>query len=52
MKLGEENLTDTVNRIRTQTAILKNVGIVVLGGVFMWIALGIFSLQQQITSNL
>ena len=52
MKLGEENLDDTVKLIQNQTAILKNVGIVVLGGVFAWIAIGIFSLQQQITSNL
>lgn len=52
MKLGRENLEETITRIQAQSAILRNAGIVILGGVFMWIAAGIFSLQQMITSGL
>ncbi len=52
MKIGQENLHDTVNRIKGQTQIMRNGGIVLMGGVFIWIYLGLFSLQQQITSHL
>ena len=52
MKLGKENLEDTVTRIQAQANILRNVGIILLGGVFSWIAVGIFSLQNQISSGM
>ncbi len=52
MKLGVENLSETVERIQKQTQIMKNAGIIFMGGVFAWIAIGIFSLQSQITSHL
>lgn len=51
-KLGTEWLEDSVQKIETQTGILRNVAFIVLGGVFAWIASGIFSLQQQITNSL
>lgn len=51
-KLGTEWLEDSVQKIERQTGILRNISFVVLGGVFAWIATGIFSLQQQITNSL
>lgn len=51
-RLGTEWLTESVEKIEIQTAFLKNIGFLVLGGTFMWIYGGIFSLQQQITSTL
>ena len=51
-KLGTEWLTESVEKIEIQTAFLKNIGFLVLGGTFMWIYGGIFSLQQQITNTL
>lgn len=51
-KLGTEWLEDSVQKIERQTGILRNVSFVILGGVFAWIAMGIFSLQQQITNSL
>jgi type II secretory pathway component PulF len=50
--LGAEWMDESVERIEGQTGILKNVALVMMGGVFMWIASGIFSLQQQIASGL
>lgn len=50
--VGTEWLADSVGMIDAQTAIFRNFAFLVLGGVFMWIAGGIFSLQQQITSSL
>lgn len=50
--VGTEWLTDSVGMIDAQTAIFRNISFLILGGVFMWIAGGIFSLQQQITSSL
>lgn len=51
-KLGTEWLTESVEKIETQTAVLRNVGFLVLGLTFMWIYGGIFSLQQQISSSI
>ena len=51
-KLGTEWLEDSVARIEAQTGVLRNVSFILLGAVFAWIASGIFSLQQQITSSL
>lgn len=51
-KLGTEWLEDSVLKIEQQTGILRNISFIILGGVFAWIASGIFSLQQQITSSL
>jgi Type II secretory pathway, component PulF len=52
MRLGKENLDDTVTRIQAQSAMLRNVGIVILGLVFAWIAIGIFDLQNQMTAGM
>jgi len=49
--IGRENLEETVQRIDSQASAMRNVGIVLLALVFTWIAAGIFSLQQQMTSN-
>jgi type II secretory pathway component PulF len=51
-KLGTEWLEESVEKIEVQTAVLRNVGFFALGGTFMWIYGGIFSLQQQITAAL
>lgn len=50
IKIGRENLDDTVARLEQQSAVMRNAGIVLLGIVFIWIATGIFSLQQQISA--
>ena len=48
--LGREWLEDSKVKIHRQSAIFRNVAIVALGTVFMWIASGIFDLQQQIAA--
>jgi len=50
--IGSEWLVDSVSMIDAQTAIFRNISFLMLGGVFMWIAGGIFSLQQQMTAAL
>lgn len=50
--MGNDWLTESVEKIELQTAVLKNIGFLVLGLTFMWIYGGIFSLQQQITQSL
>jgi type II secretory pathway component PulF len=50
--MGTEWLDDSVDRVKQQSAVLRNVSIILLGIVFMWIASGIFSLQQQIANSL
>ena len=52
MKIGRENLEDTVVRIQQQGTLMRNAGIIAMGATLAWLFLGIFSLQQQITSNL
>lgn len=51
-KLGTEWLEESVQKIEMQTAVMRNLGFLALGGTFMWIYGGIFSLQQQITAAL
>jgi len=51
-RMGTEWLEESVTKIAGQTAVFRNIAFLILGGVFMWIAAGIFSLQQQITSNI
>lgn len=51
-KMAVEWLNESVEKIEVQTAVLKNIGLFLLGGTFMWIYGGIFSLQQQISSAL
>lgn len=51
-RMGTEWLEDSVGLIKAQTAILRNLSFLLLGGTFMWIATGIFSLQQQIQGSL
>lgn len=50
--LGREWMEDSVARIEMQTGILRNASFILLGGVFGWIATGLFSLQQQIVGGL
>ena len=50
-QMGKEWLTDSVQKIQKQSSVFKNVSIVIAGLVFMWVAFGIFSLQQLITSS-
>jgi len=52
MRLGRENLEDTVQRIQKQGVIMRNAGIILAGAVIAWLFMGIFAIQQQITSNL
>ncbi len=51
-KLGAEWMEDSIEKIKQQSAVMKNVAFILLGLVFMWIASGIFSLQQQVTAGL
>lgn len=46
--LGRQNLNDSVQKIRGQSVVLRNVGIIVLGAVFMWCVAGIFDLLNQV----
>ncbi len=41
---------ESVEFISNQMNILKNAAILIMGGVFMWIVSGMFSLQQQISN--
>lgn len=50
-KIGVEWMDESVEKIKTQASVMKNLAFVILGGVFMWIASGIFSLQQQIANS-
>lgn len=50
--LGRQWVEESVDKVKAQMAVLKNVALVILGIVFGTIATGIFSLQQQVTSNL
>ncbi len=52
MRLGRENMNDTVARIKQQGVVLRNAGLVVMGGVLAWLFMGIFSIQTQITQGL
>lgn len=47
-KLGIEWMEESVDKIKAQAGVMKNLSFIILGGVFMWIASGIFALQQQI----
>lgn len=49
-KLGVEWMEESVDKIKAQASVMKNAAFLLLGGVFMWIASGIFALQQQIAS--
>ncbi|EIV7749461.1 type II secretion system F family protein [Escherichia coli] len=48
-KLSKEWQEDMVSFIEAQMSLLRNLAIVIMGGVFMWIISGMFSLQQQIS---
>ena len=50
-KLGKEWIDLSVEKITLQTDLLKYAGIVLVGVTIGWLATGIFSLQQQITSS-
>lgn len=49
-KLSIQWQDDSVAFISKQMSVFKNAAIVMMGGVFMWIVTGMFSLQQQISS--
>lgn len=49
-KLSTQWQDETVVMIDKQMAVFKNLAIVLMGGVFMWIVSGMFSLQQQISN--
>jgi len=49
--LGQEWMEDSVERIEGQSGIIRNFAMIVMAGIFGWIASGIFSLQQQIASG-
>ncbi|WP_245982755.1 type II secretion system F family protein [Trinickia fusca] len=49
-RLSRQWLDDSVELIQTQMDMLRNVAIVVMGLMFMWIAAGMFTLQQQISN--
>ena len=48
-KLSRQWLDDAVVSINRQMDILRNVGIIIMGITFMWIAAGMFDLQQQMS---
>lgn len=49
-KLSNQWQSETIASIDKQMSIFKNLAIVLMGGVFMWIVSGMFSLQQQISN--
>lgn len=50
--LGRQWVEESVDRIKAQMAVIRNISLLVLGAVFATIATGIFALQQQVTSSL
>jgi len=51
-RLGTEWLGESVAKVQQQTGIMRNFGFLFLGVVFGWIAMGMFSLLQQITTSM
>ncbi|EIA0262786.1 type II secretion system F family protein, partial [Escherichia coli] len=49
-RLSRQWQEESVEFISNQMNILKNAAILIMGGVFMWIVSGMFSLQQQISN--
>jgi Type II secretory pathway, component PulF len=49
-RLGEEWLSDAIKRIKAQMGVLFMTCLIFFGGVFFWIAGGIFSLVDQVQS--
>ena len=50
-RLGEEWLADAVKRVKAQMSVLFMVCLLFFGGVFFWIAGGIFSLVNQVQAG-
>lgn len=50
-KLGSEWMEDSIEKMNSQAVVLRNIALIVLAAVFGWIAVGIFSLQQQISAG-
>lgn len=48
-ELGREWIDDSVEKVKMQMAVLKNISLVLMGIVFGVIATGIFALQQQVS---
>lgn len=49
--MGKEWLEDSIAKVQGQTGILRTLSFIFLGFIFSWIAAGMTSLQQQITSS-
>lgn len=49
-RLSRQWLEDSVSLIQAQMDMLRNAAIIVMGLMFMWIAAGMFALQQQISA--
>ncbi len=50
--IGFEWMEDSIEKVQGQAAVMKNVGFVMMGAVFMWMAAGIQSLQGQVTAGM
>jgi type II secretory pathway component PulF len=50
--LGRQWMEESVDKIRAQTGVLRNLAFVILGITFGIIATGIFALEQQVTQSL
>jgi|HigsolmetaAR203D_1030402.scaffolds.fasta_scaffold00286_26 Type II secretory pathway, component PulF len=51
-RLGVEWLEESVAKVNAQMAVFRNLSILLLGGVVGWLFMGIFTLQQMITSSM
>lgn len=51
-RIARANIDETVERITAQSKIMKNIGIILVGLVFAWIAVGLFTLQNQMLQAL
>jgi len=49
-RLSHQWLDESVSLIQAQMDVLRNIAIVVMGLMFMWIAAGMFALQEQISN--
>ena len=49
--LGRQWVEESVDKVRAQMAVIKNMALILLGIVFGTIAVGIFSLQQQVSAS-
>lgn len=50
--LGRQWVEESVDKVKSQMSVLKNIALIILGIVFGTIATGIFSLQQQVSQGI